>query len=240
LTNIPKNDKNVLYGKEFRELFTCAPGRVLIGIDEDQSEMRLLGHDMNDPIFNADLLDGSIHNKNLERFQVNTKAVAKALGFGTIYGAGVPRVMEITGFDYKQSKSILNRIYESMPLLKKLKSEIEAYYQYYGYILLIDGRICVPANKNAALNARIQGNGGIVNKIITCFTDKYLTEQNLDAKLIGNFHDEHIYDCLDIPENIEAVKRVLNRAYEDTNKFLGLKVPITGTPNVGKTWAEIK
>ena len=45
---------------------------------------------------------------------------------------------------------------------------------------------------------------------------------------------------LDNKETIDKVQEIMIQSFKDTTEFLGIRLPITGTPMVGANWSLIK
>lgn len=98
--NIPSEKK--LYGKECRELFIAPKGKVLVGVDADALEMRVLAGYMaklDQGRMIASVLQGDKalgtdpHSLNMEAYGIvgyadNARDLAKTLFYGDVYGAG--------------------------------------------------------------------------------------------------------------------------------------------------------
>jgi len=103
LSQVPANDK--FYGKECRELFKVAEGKVMIGVDADALEMRTLAgflKPLDGGEFIKTLLEGKkelgtdMHSLNAKAYQVDHleqgRDCSKTLFYAALYGAKNPKL----------------------------------------------------------------------------------------------------------------------------------------------------
>jgi hypothetical protein len=79
VANIPKAKASVLLGKEMRDLFRAAPGKVLVGYDASALEGRCEAHftyPYDNGKYAKEILEGDIHTKNAVAFGLITQAEA--------------------------------------------------------------------------------------------------------------------------------------------------------------------
>ncbi len=89
--------------------------------------------------------------------------------------------------------------------------------------------------ERVAMNSPIQGTAADIIKIAMLKVEKSLKEENLDAKLILQVHDELIIEASE--KDAERAKEILVR---DMESALLLEVPLTVSVSSGKTWYECK
>jgi DNA polymerase-1 len=86
-----------------------------------------------------------------------------------------------------------------------------------------------------AINMEIQGSAADLIKLAMIGVDQALSENNLEAKLLLQIHDELVIEC---PKaEIDAVKKLLITEMSfKPRKMLNLKVPITIEVSAGPNW----
>jgi DNA polymerase-1 len=86
-----------------------------------------------------------------------------------------------------------------------------------------------------AINMEIQGSAADLIKLAMIGVDEALSENNLEAKLLLQIHDELVIEC---PKaEIDAVKKILITEMSfKPRKMLNLKVPITIEVSAGPNW----
>ena len=89
--------------------------------------------------------------------------------------------------------------------------------------------------KRAAMNAPVQGTAADIIKIAMVKVYRRLKEENLDAKLILQVHDELIVEAAESCR--EQAAKVLS---EEMQKAVSLSVPLTAEVNAGRSWYDAK
>ena len=89
--------------------------------------------------------------------------------------------------------------------------------------------------KRAAMNAPIQGAAADIIKIAMVRVYKKLREEDLDARLILQVHDELIIEAAE--KDKERAEKILKDEMENAVK---LSVPMTVDVNSGRSWYEAK
>lgn len=178
MQNIPKRA-----GKEVREIFVPRPGCAFVVADFESIEVRLLayylgsagesyrdlieqGHDphawMAAQIWGGEMADYIKGSEGEPQ-----RGVAKNVMFAITYGAGVPRVMDMTKLPRNDARALISKIKGSLPGYYKLtRDRITPKIEATGYVSTMFGRKQV-VNKDKAyvgLNALIQGSAADIMK----------------------------------------------------------------------------
>lgn len=173
VANIPKNDPDVLLGKEMRNLFTVPEGFWQVGTDASNLEGFVaawlawtLGED-NGAYFKS--LSGDPHTTNAEAYskaagRTVSRSEGKAITYGVLYGAQAPKVAAMLGITKDQGQAVIDSFWEVNFGLKKAKEKLEKYWEATGkkFIRGIDGRKIFTRSKHSLLNARIQSTGALL------------------------------------------------------------------------------
>ena len=237
VVNIPKADPKVYYGHKMRSLFVASEGKVLVGCDASALEARCEAHYVYqyDKAAALELIEGDIHSQNAEIFQV-TRSIAKNGKYAILYGCSPAKLASTIGKPLQMATEIYESYWDGNPALKQLKLDLEEEYAKYGYLLSIDSRPLTIRYKHAIINTLFQSCGAIAIKIAMCIMDRQLRWKNLDAKLLGVFHDEMQLECS--PAIAEAVGQVAVESIRQAGRYLKLNVPLDGEYKVGLNWAE--
>ncbi len=235
VVNIPKADPKIYYGQQMRSLFTASPGMVLVGADASALEARCEAHYIYpyDEAAALELINGDIHSLNAEIFQT-TRNVAKNGKYAILYGCSPQKLAATIGKPIKMAKQIYNNYWEGNPALKELKAQLEAEYSEYGYLLAIDGRPLTIRYKHAIINTLFQSCGAIAIKYALCYMDRALKNMDLDARLLGVFHDEMQLECK--PGIAEQVGEIAKQSLKAAGQHLKLNVELDGEYKIGKSW----
>lgn len=209
ICNVPKASEKVLYGKEFRSLFTVEDGMLLAAADAAALEGRVMGHyswRYDDGETANEILNGDPHSKNakafyghldeLKQFDISSKDFDKdhpifkpyrdrsKNGFyALLYGCAAPKLASTLGLPEKMGAEKLEAFWEANPAIKGLKDNLERYWERTGkkkYLPAIDGRILHTRKKSALLNTIFQSCGGIIMDYACCFMDMWLGDIYFD------------------------------------------------------------
>jgi len=88
--------------------------------------------------------------------------------------------------------------------------------------------------ERAAMNAPLQGSAADLIKLAMNKIDKILKQENLQARIILQVHDELILEVPD--QEVEQVSQILQQGMESV---VELNVPLIAEVSAGNSWAEI-
>ncbi len=241
LVNVPKANKEVIFGKEMRSLFIVPEGYVLIGHDASGLELRILAHYINDKKFTEEVTHGDPHSYNQEAAGLPTRDDAKTFIYAFIYGAGDKRLGSIVGGDSNDGKELRRKFLSRNKRLAALISGVRQASSI-GYLIGLDGRRLYIRSKHSALNTLIQGGGAIVMKVSSILLDKWTVREgpyNLnDIKKVGDFHDEGQAEVRNDKKIIELYSNCAVKSIITAGTFFNLKCPLNAEVSVGNNWAE--
>lgn len=253
MQNIPVRKE---VGKNMRRFFIAADGCTLLDADYSQIELRVLASMCEDKNMCEAFLSGAdIHTKTASQvfglpedfIDGDMRRTAKAVNFGIIYGIGAFSLSKDIGVTVAQADKYIKDYFDGFPNVRKFMDETIAFGKENGYVKTLFGRRrYIPelkaSNKNlqafgkrAAMNAPIQGTAADIIKIAMIRVYKRLKDENLDARLILQVHDELIIESADSCK--EKAAKVLE---EEMNKAVSLSVPITAEVCMGNSWYEAK
>lgn len=254
LQNIPARTDE---GMKIREGFIAGKGKVLLGIDYSQIELRVLAEISGD----ESLVKAYEKNEDLhaltarkifqlgenEKVTREQRDVAKIVNFSVIYGKtafGLSQELKITP---GEAADYINKYFEQYPLVKKLEKEIVEFAEEKGYVetyfkrkRIIEGinsknRVLKNQAERMAVNTVIQGTAAEVIKKVMIELHKNIKD-NEDIKLLLQVHDELIFE---VKENkIEEYREKIEKIMREHIKFSKVKLEINSS--VGKNWSETK
>ncbi len=252
LQNIPIRTEN---GRKVREAFTpSANDRVLIAADYSQVELRLIAHMSQDPEMIKAFNEGSdfhaatasrLFNVPVEMVSREYRSYAKTVNFGIIYGVSAFGLSQQTDLSRKESKEIIDNYYLTFPRLKAYMEELVEVARDKGYVETIFNRrrilrdihsrnavVRQHAERNA-VNAPVQGSAADLVKMAMIEIQKVLQENNLDAKMILQVHDELVFDCH--VSQKEEIKALITSKMEN---IVELSIPLIVDANEGDNWLQ--
>ncbi len=253
LQNIPARTEE---GKRIRKAFVAPKGYKLISADYSQIELRVLAHLSGDKTLIEAFKNGEdIHSRTachlfgVERENVSDelRAKAKAINFGIIYGKKEYSLSQELGITPKEAKMFIESYFEKMPSVKEFIENTIENAKKDGFVKTMFGRIrYVPEFKSnnfnvrqhgerIAINTVIQGTAADIIKIAMIRISERLKEENIDAKMIMQVHDELIFEVRE--ESLERIEKIVK---EEMENAVQLNVPLTVNISTGNNWAEAK
>lgn len=249
LQNIPVRSA---LGRSVREAFVAKEGYKLVSIDYSQIELRLLAHFSQD----AALLDAfnkgvDIHLATAVKLFGEEEALAKrnyakSVNFGLLYGMGPKKLSDEIGITTSEAKEIISNYFASFPTVKNFLVEIQERVKIDGYVetILKRRRLFDYESANAmmkasfmreSVNTVFQGSAADLIKLSMNHIDSMIQEENLDAFMLLQIHDELIFEIKE-----EKVEEISKRFVHTMKNVLQLDVPLECSVSVGDSWGELK
>lgn len=253
LQNIPTR---IEFGKRLRKVFKPEKGYVFIDADYSQIELRVLAHISQDEhMLEAFKNDEDIHvqaaSKVLgipkEEVTKEQRSSAKAVNFGIVYGISDFGLAEQIGVSKKKANEYIKQYLEKYSGIKKFMDDIVELAKNQGYVetsfhrrryipeLSSNNYMVRQFGARAAMNTPIQGTAADIMKIAMIDVYNKLKEENLDAKIILQVHDELMIECIE--NDKEKVKSILKNCMENA---ITLLIPLKVETSEAKTWYECK
>ena len=254
LQNIPVRLEE---GRKIRQAFVPSrEGWVLFAADYSQIELRVLAHMCGDSALVDAFQQGmdvhtrtamDVFNVQADEVDGNMRRVAKAVNFGIIYGIsdyGLSQNLDITR---KDAAKFIENYLASFPGVKGYMDSIVENAKKDGYVTtILKRRRYLPeinsSNFNlrsfaerTAMNTPIQGSAADIIKKAMIDMDARLEQENMQAKLLLQVHDELI---LEAPiEEISKLEKIVPEVMEQAIK---LNVPLKVEYAFGPTWYDAK
>lgn len=244
-------------GRKIRQAFVPSDNDwIIFAADYSQIELRVLAHIANDKslidAFNHDL---DIHTKTaMDVFHVGTDEVtsdmrrqAKAVNFGIVYGISDYGLSQSLGITRKEAGKFIERYLESFPGVKEYMEDIVQDAREKGYVsTLLHRRRYIPEitarnfnirsfAERTAMNTPIQGSAADIIKKAMIDMASRLEEENLQAKLLLQVHDELIFEAP--KDEIEKLEKIVPEVMENA---VELRVPLKVDYSYGPTWYDAK
>jgi DNA polymerase-1 len=253
LQNIPVR---TAVGREIRAAFVAAPGNLLMSADYSQIELRLMAHFSQDPL----LLDAYRTGKDIhtltaaEVFDVDaetmdkeTRARAKAVNFGIVYGISPFGLAAQLGIEQRVAKEYIERYFErykgvaafierTLETVRRDQSVRTAF----GRVRPIPDIQSRNPNQRGfaertAINTPLQGTAADLIKIAMLRIDAAMRSRGLKSVMTLQVHDELLFDV--VPEEADEMQELVKREMESAATFT---VPIVAEVGLGKNWRDIK
>jgi DNA polymerase-1 len=260
LSSINPNLQNIpirtAVGREIRAAFIAAPGNLLMSADYSQIELRLLAHFSQDPL----LLDAYRTGKDIhtltaaEVFEVDaatmdkeTRARAKAVNFGIVYGISPFGLAAQLGIEQKIAKAYIEKYFERYAgvavfieaTLEQVRRE-GAVRTYFGRVRPIPDIQSRNPNQRGfaertAINTPLQGTAADLIKIAMLRIDAEIARRQLRSVMTLQVHDELLFDV--VPAEANEMQALVKHEMESVAEF---SVPIVAEVGVGQNWRDIK
>lgn len=249
LQNIPVRSA---LGRSVREAFVAKEGYKLVSIDYSQIELRLLAHFSKDAALMEAFNNGvDIHMATAiklfgEEEAKEKRSFAKSVNFGLLYGMGPKKLSDELSISTGEAKEIITNYFASFPTVKNFLEGIQERVKIDGYVetilerrRLFDYESANGMQKAAfmreSVNTVFQGSAADLIKLSMNQIDSMIQEENLDAFMLLQIHDELIFEIKE-----EKVEEISKRFVHTMENVLELEVPLVCSVSVGESWGELK
>ncbi len=245
LQNIPVRTE---LGGQIRKAFVAPPGRVLIGADYSQIELRVLAHLSEDSgLIGAFERDEDVHartaatifNIPLESVGPRERRIAKMINFGLSYGMTGYGLAQRTGLSRSEAEKFIKNYFEKYPGVRAYMERVvrEAEEKRYLETLLGRRRYFVelsPQTKREAINFPVQGSASDIMKLAMLRVYEKIKSGEIKADMLLQIHDELIFEA--DAEHAEQAAQIIKKTMEEAFQ---LRVPLKVETHMGPNWGEI-
>jgi DNA polymerase I len=239
-------------GFEVRKAFTAPQGRILLGADYSQIELRIMAHLSGDEALIKAFQDNvDIHKATaskifkipLAEINKDQRMVGKTMNFATLYGQGPHALSQQLGVEYAIARQYIQEYFEEFPKVKEwMGKTLEAGYKN-GFVQTIWGRkrfipelaspnrMVKAAGERAAINHPIQGTQADMIKKAMIEIDE---ELNKDALMVLQIHDELLFEIAE--KDLDTTSKIICQKMEGS---LSLSVPVLVELKSGKNWGDM-
>ena len=253
LQNIPVR---TALGREIRAAFTAAPGNLLMSADYSQIELRLMAHFSQDPLLlNAYRTGQDIHTLTAsevfgvapETMDKETRARAKAVNFGIVYGISPFGLAAQLNIDQRVAKTYIDTYFERYQGVRafidatlEMVRRDQAVKTYFGRVRPIPDIQSRNPNmrgfaERTAINTPLQGTAADLIKLAMIRIDQVIRERGYQSRMTLQVHDELLFDV--VPEEADSLRDLVKHEMEHVAEFT---VPIVAEVGIGQNWRDIK
>lgn len=258
LQNIPISTEN---GLKIREAFESEKGKLLMGLDIAQQELRVVsilsGEDKLIDAFNKNidvhsLTASQLFNIEIEAVTKEQRRVGKTMNFSLLYGISAFGLSDRIKMTREESQSLIDRFWRTYPKIKYYFDHLIIDARDNGFVETYFGR-----RRNAALltstnfrlrsaaerelmNFPIQGTSAELMKMSMIKVDEYIKSNNLvlKPKIILQVHDELVLE-IDNASN-EAIRNLAQDLKKEMESAVKFDVPLIVDVKIGKNWAQME
>lgn len=253
MQNIPVRKE---LGRMMRKFFIAKDGYTLLDADYSQIELRILAHACDDENLIGSFLSGKdfhamtaskVFDMPIDFVTDEMRRTAKIVNFGIVYGIGAFSLSNDLGVSVAEAKRYIEQYHATYPGVKKYMDKTVEDALKTGYVTTMYGRrryipelvaknkMVQAFGKRAAMNAPIQGTAADIIKIAMIRVYRRLKEEQLDARLILQVHDELIIEVSE--KDKDKAAQILSC---EMTHAASLAVPLIADVNEGKSWYDAK
>lgn len=250
LQNIPVRTE---LGRKIRQAFVPSDGKVFVGADYSQFELRLAavlaGDEKLIDDFNSDV---DIHAKtaaetygiSIDEVSKSQRRAAKVINFGVLYGMSPHGLAAATGMSFTDAKKFIDHYFEVRKPIRQYLDKILTQAREQGFVETYFGRrrptpdvkssnfMVRSSAERAAMNMPIQGTEADLMKLAMIRLEDKLSGL-ADATL--QVHDSILVECK--PEDVQKVSEIMKAEMEGVCPELPIKLKVdVGT---GANWGEV-
>ena len=251
LQNIPIRTAD---GRRLREAFVAKDGSVLLAADYSQIELRIMAHLSGDQgLQQAFAAERDIHRATASEmfglpYDVVTDEMrrqAKGINFGLIYGMGVFGLAQHLGIDRSMAKKFIENYFEHYPGVLRYMDTTKENAREHGFVETLFGRRIYLDDihsstaarrayaERVAINAPMQGTAADIIKLATVEIDSFLSESDIDARMVLHVHDEIVFEVA--ISQVESLQRSIVPVMQDV---VQLDVELVVDVGIGTNWRE--
>jgi len=251
LQNIPIRTEE---GRRIRQAFIAPKGYSLLAADYSQIELRIMAHISGDKgLLEAFADDRDIHRATaaevfgaeLDKVSDDQRRSAKAINFGLIYGMsafGLAKQLNITRYE---AQDYVDLYFERYPDVKAYMDKTRDQAKELGYVETVFGRRLYLPDINArqaqrrqyaersAINAPMQGTAADIIKRAMLTVSGWLQQEQPDARLIMQVHDELVLEVRS-DDRVSIAQKVCCLMSDAAQLDVELKVDV----GFGANWDE--
>jgi DNA polymerase-1 len=253
LQNIPIRTET---GRVIRECFVAEPGNVLISVDYEQVELRVLAHIANEQVLRDIFLRGEdVHTETASKvFEVppeqldhGMRSKAKMVNYGIVYGLSAYGLADRLQIPQEEAQEFIDRYLERFPAVAQFMKDAVEQAAQHGYVSTLFGRRRqIPEirarnwqtrklGERLAVNSVIQGTAADIIKVAMVRCHDALASEGLSTRLILQIHDELLAEGLEA--EAERAKEIIGR---EMVAAADLDPPLAVDAGVGPNWLEAK
>lgn len=253
MQNIPVRTE---LGRNMRKFFVADSGKVLLDADYSQIELRVMAHLCGDKNMIQAFTEGEdIHTATASQvFDMppimvtpEMRSAAKAVNFGIIYGIGAFSLSKDINVPVYQAKKYIEDYLKKYSKVNDFMTQTVENAVKTGVVSTMFGRkrripelsssnkILQAAGKRIAMNTPVQGTAADLIKIAMINVYRRLKEENLNAHLILQVHDELIVEA-----DFADIKRASEILHDEMVSVCQMKVPLIADVNEGASWYDAK
>jgi DNA polymerase I len=243
-------------GRRIRGAFVAPPGRLLMGADYSQQELRILAHVSRDAGLKADFAaHADIHRAAAARvLGIDPEAVthaqrsmAKMVNYGIAYGMSDFGLSDRLKISREEAQRFIAEYFKAYEGIRRYTVEIKILARDQGFVTTLLGRrrylpeltarnsALRSAGERMAINMPIQGTAADGMKIAMVRLDAELRERDLrESRMLLQVHDELVFET-----TAEELSPLATTVRDVMEAALPLDIPLTVDLKAGQNWEQM-
>ena len=256
LSSVDPNLQNIpirsALGRRIRRAFVAPPGKLLLGADYSQQELRILAHVSGDAGLKADFAAHSdIHLAAAARVlgvkaqdvTPHIRSVAKMINYGIAYGLSDFGLADRLKIPREEAQRFIADYFTAYPGIRRYTVEIRMLARDQGFVTTLLGRrrylpelsarngALRSAGERMAINMPIQGTAADGMKIAMVRMDAAMRERGMRSRMLLQVHDELVFET-----DEQELPALASLASEVMEGALPLDPPLEVALKVGTDW----
>jgi hypothetical protein len=237
IVNLPKNKKNVPYGKECRSLFITEKGRQVVGCDSAGNQLRGFCHVVNNGTYTAKVLGHDAHQYHADLIG-STRDEAKVFIFRILFGSTAWGLGKAFGKSEAYAQDLIDNFKKEVPEFQSYVDKLEAEWdKNQGWIFGLTGTILFVDEKKKVLNYVLQDLEKATCAAATYYTHMKMREEGIDFYPLIFYHDENAWSVAD--KDVERAKELANEGFREGPKMFGVMIMDGGDGVAGLSYADV-
>jgi DNA polymerase-1 len=253
LQNIPIRTE---MGREIRACFVAEPANLLLSVDYEQVELRVLAHIANEDVLREIFKRGEdvhtetaarVFNLPPEQLDVGMRSKAKMVNYGIVYGLSAYGLADRLRIEQEEAQEFIDRYLERFPSVAQFMRDAVTQAEEHGYVSTLFGRRRqIPElrarnwqtrklGERLAVNTIIQGTAADIIKVAMVRCHDALAEAGLRTRTILQIHDELLFEGPE--EEAEQAKEIVSAEMVGAAE---LDPPLVVDAGIGRNWLEAK
>ena len=210
LQNIPIRTEQ---GRKIRKAFVAKEGHLLLAVDYNQIELRVLAHMSQDEALVQAFHEGQdIHRATasaafdipISEVNASQRDLAKRVNFGLMYGMGANSLARESQMSYEEANQFIKRYFERLPRVRSYIEETQRIAKEKGELRTLFGRLGdfralkrpgvnrmhIQSLLRVAINFPIQGSAADIMKLAMLAVHEQIMENNFNTRILLQVHDE--------------------------------------------------
>lgn len=238
---------NEMLLKDISLMETEDAGEWLVSTDMDSAHMRIFAHLVDDQELAASI-DGGDKDKGTDAHTINMlkwggvcpdRDRSKTFIYTFFNGGGIDKVTSIFGCSRSDAKRGMDTFIAGYPRLREYKATTFPEWADRGYFEGLDGRKVACTSAHLMMAGILQNYEAVLMRQANVLWRKWADAQAIEYRQVNLVHDEFVTAVRGDRSVAETLGRLQADAITEVGIRNGLRCPLRGGYQIGKTWVEV-